>query len=360
MHPILARRGRLGPYLGAWLSVLVLLVGLVRLAARVSWLEAAAVVALPAVVYAFMCLAAYFPCKSAPLRAGGLVKVARSHAMAAGLTALLWVLVLNTWLVLIEPLRVMARVIDRTPEFLPVLIIAALVIYLLVAALCYLLIGLEESQLAETRLLEARAQAAEAELRAVQAQLDPHFLFNALNSVSALVGSDPDRARQMCRVVAEFLRDILRLRAEPAIPLAKELELVERYLEIECTRFGDRLEIAREIDDGLSEIAVPPLLLQPLVENAIKHGISQLVDGGTVRLVARRAGNALRLEVWNPAEGAGLPARREGVGLASVRARLAAAYGESATFEVELRDGMFVARLAIPDSGAATAAEGTP
>lgn len=351
MHPILARRGRLGPYLGAWLSVLVLLVGLVRLAARVSWPEAAAAVVLPAVIYAFMCLAAYFPCKSAPLRAGGLGKVIRSHAMAAGLTTLLWVLFLNTWLVLIEPVRVMARVIDRTPDFLPVLVIAALVIYLLVAALCYLLIGLEEGQLAETRLLHARAQAAEAELRALQAQLDPHFLFNALNSVSALIGSDPARARRMCQVVAELLRDILRLRAEPTIEFARELQLVDRYLEIEGTRFGDRLQVVREIDPGLGEIPVPPLLLQPLVENAIKHGISQLVEGGTVRVAARRAGDVLEIEVHNPAEGEGLATRREGVGLASVRARLAALHGEGARLDVQLRDGVFAARLTVPVSG---------
>jgi len=352
VHPILARRGRLWPYFGAWASVVVLLVGLVRLAARVSWLEAAAVAVLPGIAYAFMCLAAFFPCKSAPLRASELGRALRTHAMAAGLTVLLWLLLVNTWLVLLEPVRVLARVLDRTSEFLPVLVIAGVVIYLLVAALCYLLIGIEEGQVAETRVLEARARAAEAELRALQAQLDPHFLFNALNSVSALVGSDPAGARQMCQVVATFLRDILRLRGERAIAFEEELELVHRYLVIEQSRFGSRLRVEEAIEPGLGDLGVPPLVLQPLVENAIKHGISQLVAGGTVRLSARRAGEALVVEVANPMDPDRPTGSRGGVGLASVRARLAALCGEAAAVEVEEREGRFVARLVVPQLAA--------
>jgi len=348
VHPILARRGRLGPYFVAWVSVIVLLVGLVRLAARVSWPEAAAVAVLPGIAYAFMCLAAFFPCRSAPLRASELGRALRTHAMAAGLTVLVWMLVINTWLVLLEPVRVLARVLDRTSEFLPVLIVAGVVIYLLVAALCYLLIGVEESQAAEKRLLEARAQAAEAELRALQAQLDPHFLFNALNSVSALVGSDPAAARQTCQVMAAFLRDILRLRSARSITFDEELAMVRRYLEIERSRFGSRLRVTEAVEPGLSALRVPPLVLQPLVENAIKHGISQLVDGGTVRLSARRDGGALVVEVENPTDPDGARGTKGGVGLASVRGRLASLCGGAASVEIEECEGRFVARVVVP------------
>lgn len=349
MHPILARRGRLGPYLGAWASVVVLLVGLVRLAARVSWPEAAAVAVLPGVIYGFMCLAAFYPCKTAPLRAGVLGKALSSHLLAVALTGLLWLLVIDTWLVLLEPVRVLARVLDRSNEFIPVLLVAGVVVYLLVAALHYLLIGLEESQRIETHLLEARAKAAEAELKALQAQLDPHFLFNALTSVSALVGSDPVAARQMCQVVATFLRDILRLRGERAIPLREELELVDRYLTIEQTRFGTRLRVERLVEAGLEGVLVPPLILQPLVENAIKHGISQLVEGGAVHLVACREAEDLRLEVRNPFDPEGVPRHGEGVGLASVRARLAALHGPAASLGVESANGVFTVRVTVPD-----------
>ncbi|HNX51587.1 MAG TPA: histidine kinase [Thermoanaerobaculaceae bacterium] len=348
MHPILARRGRLGPYLGAWTSVVVLLAGLVRLAARVSWPEAAAVVVLPGVIYGFMCLAAFYPCKSAPLRAGQLGKALTSHVLAALLTGLVWLFVIDTWLVLLEPIRWLARVQDRTNEFIPVMLVAGVVVYLLVAALHYLLIAMEESQKTETHLLEARAKAAEAELKALQAQLDPHFLFNALTSVSALVGSDPVAARQMCQVVAAFLRDILRLRGERSIPLREELELVDRYLTIEQTRFGARLRVEREIEAGLGDVRVPPLLLQPLVENAIKHGISQIVEGGAVSLTAHRDGGLLRLEVHNPYDPEGMRRHGEGVGLASVRARLAAVHGPAAGVEVEAGGGRFAVRVAVP------------
>src|SRR6185436_18911903 len=112
---------------------------------------------------------------------------------------------------------------------------------------------------------------------------NPHFLFNCLNSISALTASDAARAREVCVRLSEFLRNTLGLGERESIPWKEELELARTYLEVERVRFGARLQVEMDVDDACVECKVPPLVLQPLVENAIKHGIATLVEGGTVR-----------------------------------------------------------------------------
>ena len=163
-------------------------------------------------------------------------------------------------------------------------------LFWLAAACHYLLIAFEASRDAETRAIELDLLAREAELRALRAQIDPHFIFNSLHSISALTASDPAAARRMCLLLADFLRETLRLGSNSRITLADELALAERFLAIEQVRLGARLQVTRETDPAGGDCLVPPLLLQPLVENAVVHGIAQLVEGGTIRLAATRDG----------------------------------------------------------------------
>src|SRR5262249_49528922 len=138
----------------------------------------------------------------------------------------------------------------------------------------------------ERTALEAKVQTRDAELRALRAQINPHFLFNGLNAVASLAGSDPMRARQMCVMLADFLRRSLALGGRAEVTLAEELELAERYLEIERVRFGSRLEVALDVEPETLHCMVPALVLQPLVENAVTHGIAQSLEGGAVRIGA--------------------------------------------------------------------------
>src|SRR4029078_8405340 len=131
--------------------------------------------------------------------------------------------------------------------------------------------------------LQVRAR--DAELRALRAQLDPHFLFNSLQSISALTTADPQAARRMCLLLAAFLRDTLTLGSQPRISIGRELLLARRFLEIEQVRFGERLQVDIESWRAV-QILVPPLILQPLVENAVRHGIAHALEGGVVRVRA--------------------------------------------------------------------------
>jgi two-component system, LytTR family, sensor kinase len=204
--------------------------------------------------------------------------------------------------------------------------------------------ALRESQL-ETRLVEAR-------LRSLQHQLQPHFLFNTLNTISALMHRDVETADRMIARLSELLRASLEMGDVQEVALKQELEFLERYLEIEQTRFRDRLTVRFDVDPGLLDALVPNLILQPLVENAIKHGLGPRPSGGTVRIVARRAGELLALEVCD--DGVGLSAARlsdfnRGVGLANTRSRLQHLYGSGHRFEFrQPPEGGLSVLIAIP------------
>lgn len=189
---------------------------------------------------------------------------------------------------------------------------------------------------AEKAALET--QLVEAQLGALRMQLQPHFLFNTLNGVAMLIRSgDPGRAVEMVALLGEVLRGLLRTSSDLEAPLASELQLLRKYLEIEQIRFGDRLRVAWHVDDQVTSALVPPLILQPVVENALRHGLWPRTEGGALAIAARRTDAALELEVVD--QGIGLapgfdPDRSTGVGLANVRARLARMYGAGAGLEV--------------------------
>lgn len=185
-----------------------------------------------------------------------------------------------------------------------------------------------ESQERAVRTLELEKRLAEARLMTLQMQLNPHFLFNALNSVATLIHHDTKAADRMLVRLAELLRLSLDNTSSQEIPLRAELALLERYLEIERIRFGDRLSFRVDVPDDLCDVRVPTLLLQPIVENALQHGIGPLARAGSVEIVGRRDGDSLVLEVRD--NGRGMPigaAAHDGIGLANTRARLQHLHG---------------------------------
>jgi signal transduction histidine kinase len=171
------------------------------------------------------------------------------------------------------------------------------------------------------RAIRLQEELARAQLQTLQMQLDPHFLFNTLNSISSLTYSDPDAADEMIGKLGGLLRATLEKRDAPAIPLAEELALLERYLDIEEIRFEERLRVAIDVDDAARAAPVPAFLLQPLVENAVRHAVAPRAEGGTIALAARVERGRLRITLRDDGPGLAAPLR-EGVGLANTRARV--------------------------------------
>lgn len=195
----------------------------------------------------------------------------------------------------------------------------------------------------EVRLKEAdlRAQAARAQLAALQAQIKPHFFFNTLNTISALVLEDPDRAEETITRLADLFRYTLRTTGPSLVPFEEEVRFVEKYLAIERARFGDRLAVSFEVGPACDQVPVPGLILQPIVENAIVHGIAPRAKGGTVRVAARRRSGFLEITVEDDGAGASDASRifRDGHGLSNVRERLATLYGAEGAIEVGRSEG---------------------
>jgi signal transduction histidine kinase len=230
----------------------------------------------------------------------------------------------------------------------PLLVLVGAIGLLLAIIGHYLLAAFERSRRAETRALELQVFARDAELKSLRAQLDPHFLFNSLNSVAALIGTDDVAARRMCMLLASFCRKSIGLGREMAIRLDQELELVDTFLAIETVRFRERLRPRIDIADDTRDLSVPPLMLQPLVENAIHHGIAHLVEGGEISITARRREHLLELAVENPFDTDAPPSRGAGVGINNVRSRVDTLYGNQASIEVDNSNQRFKVTILMP------------
>lgn len=201
----------------------------------------------------------------------------------------------------------------------------------------------------ELRASELEKLLVQAQLQELQAQLNPHFLFNTLNSISTLMHRDVAVADRMLLRLSELLRLALHSRGTQEVPLREELEFLRRYLEIEQIRFGPRLTVEFNVAPDTLDLAVPNLLLQPLVENAIKHGIAPRKPGGRIEIRVRRQGQHLLLNVVDDGAGPSVPTRGSGLGLANTRARLEHLYGSQQRFEFGPKpEGGFTVHITLP------------
>jgi len=201
----------------------------------------------------------------------------------------------------------------------------------------------------ETQQARLSAQLSEAKLNALRMQLHPHFLFNTLNAITVLVRDHRfDEASRMLELLSTLLRQVLQSDRAQLTTLDQEIKFVEQYLEIELVRFPDRLQVTWAIDESARDALVPEFILQPLIENAIRHGIAKRIEKGTLTIVAMVEGDQLVLMVQD--DGPGYDSiTAEGVGLSNTRARLATLYGSAASLELSQADGGgTVARMRIP------------
>ena len=204
----------------------------------------------------------------------------------------------------------------------------------------------------ELRASQLEARLAQTRLQVLKMQLHPHFLFNTLNAISELVYKDPEIAEQMITNLSDLLRLSLDNVIVQEVPLQQELEFLKKYLDIEQTRFHDRLSVDMKIDPDTLDACVPNMILQPLVENAIKHGIAPRSIGGHIEIEAEKQNGNLFLSVSD--DGVGLPNKdisvlKEGVGLSNTRARLRHLYGDQHRFDLQpLADGGLALKLEIP------------
>ena len=347
MHPLLTRN-RLGLYLLAWVPLTATSIYVLVTRGTLGWLQATVLAVAVFLFYAFLCLSAWYPCRATPLGRVSFIRLLLTHLIAALLISFVWTRaggVLAYAILSHEKFDAIRRQFE--PQHNSIFTIGVL-LYLLSVAFHYVLIAMEASRQADARATEVTIQARDAELKALKAQINPHFLFNSLNSISALTSIDPSRARDMCVLLGDFLRLTLGLGEKTSVRFSEELDLLQKYMAIEKVRFGARLTMLEEIEEDSKSCLLPPLLLQPLVENAVKHGIAGLPEGGQVRLAAQRQNGRLAILVENSWDPDSPPRRSGGLGLKNVQRRLEARYGRDASLRVNNEGELFQVSLNLP------------
>ncbi|RSZ59798.1 histidine kinase [Massilia atriviolacea] len=339
--PFSTRRGA-GLYLLAWLLLAIVFAGLIVAASGAAW-TGGLLFTVP-VTLLYGCAAgfsAYYLCRAYPLGERSAVSVLAVFAAASTLASLLWTALCSAW-------NAVCEAITMSAPLHAAIFGLGVMLYALSAVAHYLALEFQRARAAERRELEVALMAQDAELRMLRTQIDPHFLFNSLNSISALTSIDPARARDMTVRLADFFRHSLGLEAGRKVTLEAEATLALHFVAIEKVRFGARLNIEQDIDPAALACLLPPMILQPLVENAVKHGIAQLTGGGTIRIAAQRAGSILKIVVENDIDADPPAAGGNGIGLANVRQRLAATYGHEASIHWAREAQQFRVALSLP------------
>src|SRR5437762_5087543 len=347
MHPLLSRN-RLGLYLLAWAPLTATSIYVLVTRGGLGWLQATALAVSVFLFYAFLCLSAWYPCRATPLGRVSFLRLLLTHLSAAVLISFVWTQAgAALSYAILSPEKFEAIRTQFRPQLNSIFTIGVL-LYLLSVAFHYVLIAMENSRHAEAQAVETTMLARDAELKALKAQLNPHFLFNSLNSISALTSIDPARARDMCVLLGDFLRTTLRVGEHPLIPFSEELGLLERFLSIEKVRFGTRLRTEEAIEEEARKCLLPPLLLQPLIENAVARGIANLPEGGTVRIEARCNNGRMFITIENSFDPDAPPKRGNGMGQRNVRERLEARYGKEASLRVSAEGERYEATVTLP------------
>ena len=202
---------------------------------------------------------------------------------------------------------------------------------------------------AQKQVSATQSMVRDAELQKLQLQLQPHFLFNSLNSINALILVQPPRAREMVQQLSDFLRATLKRADEQWITLAQEADYLKLYLSIEKVRFGHRLDVQMNLDEQIQMWLIPPLLLQPLVENAIKFGLYGTTDKVTIYMNTQREGDALQVEISNPFDSDMQPPEGSGFGLAGLKRRLYLLYARNDLLTTRVEGNQFIVRLILPE-----------
>lgn len=357
MHPVLSTPGRLGLACLLWAPLVAGLVVLYQTVSRNSWPVSLILTVPPLVLELFFVLAVWYVCQSVRPDRRTIARFLAVHLLSAALMTSLWIASTGAYGQALDHWIRPAGWFLNCQVLAPFQVALGLIFYSL-ACLCYYLLMLaERTRQAEQAVLEREIQLVRAELRTLRAAIHPHFLFNSLNALAALTRSDAERAREICLQLADFLRYSLRHGQSDLVNLDEELNHARAYLDIEKTRLGERLRVEWEIPPDVRTCKVPALILLPLLENAVKHGIGPSLDGGTIRLEVSRQQEWLRIIVANSIDMEARPAPGTGFGLLSLRQRLIHACGPSARLDSGREGDGWAARVLFPPGAVEAASE---
>ena len=232
---------------------------------------------------------------------------------------------------------------------IPVRAVVGLLLYAILASFYYINIYIQRAKEKHTQDVELQNQVRKAQLKALKSQINPHFLFNSLNSIASLTLSNPEKAHGMVIALSDFMRYTLRKQQDDMVTLEKEINNIGLYLQIEKIRFEHKLLYSFDVEESCKQHPVPGLILQPIFENAIKHGVYESSEPVEIRLIAKKLNNGIEIRVINDIDPEMTINKGEGVGLENIKERMAILYGSTTLLSTEKLNRQFFVKLIIPD-----------
>ncbi len=352
MHPIFEAGKNLAVASGLWLVLSVLMTLFFQSQAVMAITRVEAInLFLPWVFfYFFFCLSNYYVCIRFPIRSANFVPALVVQISAAISTIFLWFLLGFVWANFLHKLG--------EPNWLPLLrkqsasigIVAAM-LYCFWMLAHYVYLMAKQHELIARDVLEKKLLLSEIELQSIKATTHPHFLYNALNTVASLSLSAPNKVHNLCLQISEFLRYSVSYTKKNKVTVNDEIEHIQNYLGIERERFGERLTVIFSIDEALRDEVIIPLVLFPLVENAIKHGIDGLIEGGAITVKLESFDASIHVSVANPYDPLSVKPKSTSLGLSALRSRILAQYGAGASIIVKRENTFFSVLLILPKRG---------
>lgn len=348
MHPLFKTPRNLFYALSGWALIAMSFIVLQYSILDCSWRGAFILSTPPLVVLFFILLSNFFIARAISLKTDNLYLQVLKHIAAAIIIMAFW---LQLTMLYTESLVLFSGDVSWRELFsnsLALYTSAGLLIYSVVILLHYLYLESEYVHQVEQQAMEIKLNAAKSELNALKLSVHPHFLFNSFNVLNTLILKDAEKASQVTLKLSDFLRKSLSYSETDWTTLQEELEHIQDYLDLEQTRLGDRLQLNFKIDKHLKKMQLPPFTLLPVIENAVKHGIEQSVQGGVISLTVREENEKLFCLVTNPCPQSVPESKRNGFGLRALSKRLDAAYDSTITLNKQKNGQIFALSFYLP------------
>lgn len=348
MNPLIKSPRHFAAFLISWLPLMAGMTYLGSQLAACAYREAAVLVIPALVLQMFFFSGVWYVAKVTSIKTSNLAVFFMRHILSYVVMNAIWLYIVMLYAEFLNAVLEQYVWRDYFNQIIPLLVTAGFFIYFVAALISYLSLANERTREAEMAMLANQLKAGEAELKFLKASIHPHFMFNSLNALSTLTVSQPDKAQKVCLQLADFLRYSLSFK-DDIVPLQEELQHIRNYLNIEKTRLGDRLKVVWDMEEGLEDEPLLSFCLQPLVENAIKHGIEQRINGGIINISLKRNDTHLLIELNNPLPDEPGEARvSTGQGLLNLKARLEQAYHKTARMVVHRGGKAFAIKLYLP------------
>jgi len=348
MHPLLQNWKSISGGLLLWLPVLLVFALLLSQVNQLTFVLNLQFVALPMLVLLALLLPTWYMARVSIPGETRIVLILSRHIITAAVLIAFWfqfVLLFAQFFFWINPQTDWPELIEQSMSFW---IITGFGLYAASSMVYYLIAGIQKNNLAQRQIAEQELALSQAELQSLRSTVHPHFLFNSLTAMKSLITVDPEKAKESCGQLARFLRYSLHYSQETWVTFKEELAHIHDYLGIEKIRLGERLKWTEEIDETVPDHLISPVLLLPVIENAIKHGIQQVPEGGQIQIFIHLDGDLIHIEVINPLAETNEPVGGEGYGLYYLGKRLEKSYSGKARLYTNKDEKFYKVFITIP------------